>query len=119
MATYSRVLLSGSSNGEPVKVAATATAGTTIHTAVTGSTSIDELYLWVTNTDTSARSLTIEFGGVADPDNLVVKALSIPANSPPIPVVTGLCLNNAQVVGAFASSANVLLLTGFVNRIQP
>ncbi len=40
MATYSKVLLSGSTNGKQIKVAATATPGTTIHTAVTGTTSI-------------------------------------------------------------------------------
>lgn len=117
MATFSRILLSGSTNGEPIKIVATATAGTTIHTAVTGTSSFDEIYLWVTNTDSSARTLTIEYGGVTDPDNLIVKALSIPANSPPIPILTGQVLNNAQVLAAFASSANVLLVTGYVNRI--
>lgn len=118
MATYSRQLLSGSTNGKAIKVVATATAGTTIHTAIAGTTAYDELYLWVTNTDTSARTLTIEFGGVTDPDCLIVKALSIPASSPPIPILTGQVLQNALVVGAFASAANVLLISGYVNRIQ-
>jgi len=118
MASYSRVLLSGSTDGKPVKVAATATLGTTIHTALTGSTGFDEVYLWVTNTDTAAVTLTIEWGGVSDPDCLVCKAVSIPPNSPPIPVVTGMVLNNAKVVTAFASSASKLLLTGYVNRIS-
>lgn len=117
MATFSRVLLSGSTNGKPVKVVATATAGTTFHTAIAGTTSYDEIYAWVTNTDGSARTLTIEFGGVTDPDNLIVKALSIPANSPPIPILTGQVLQNGLVVAAFASAANVLLITGYVNRI--
>ena len=118
MATYSRQLLSGSTNGKSIKVAATATAGTTIHTAIAGTTAFDEIYLWVTNTDTAAINLTLEWGGVADPDNLVCKTLSIPALSGPIPVIQGLVLQNALVVGAFASSANKLLITGYVNRIQ-
>ncbi len=115
MATYTKLKLSGSTDGKPIKVAATATAGTTIHTA--HATSLDELWLWVTNTDTSARTLTIEFGSVTDPDGLIVKAVEIPLSSVPIPIVTGQILTNSLVVGAFASSANKLLITGYVNRI--
>jgi hypothetical protein len=116
MATFSKQLLSGSTNGRPIKVVATATAGTTVHTA--HATAKDELYLYVTNTDSSARTLTIEFGGVTDPDDLILKAYSIPANSPPILVVPGIPVTGSVVVRAFASSANVLLISGFVNRIS-
>lgn len=117
MSSYSREKLSGSTNGRAVKVAATATPGTLIHTAQSGTAGWDEVYLWVTNTSGSAVLLTIEFGGTTDPDNLIVKQLSIPANSPPIPILTGQMLQNSLVVAAFASSANVLLVTGYVNRI--
>jgi hypothetical protein len=117
MASYSREKLSGSTNGKSVKSGATATAGTTVHTAVAGTTSWDEIYVWITNTSASAVDLTIEFGGVTDPDNLIVKTLSIPAKSPPMPVLTGQMLQNGLVVGMFASTANVLLATGYVNRI--
>lgn len=117
MATYTRALLSGSTDGQPVKIAATATPGTTVHTAVAGSASWDEVYLWVTNTDTVARTVTVEWGGTTDPDNLVVKALSLPPSSGPIPLITGLVLNNGKVVKVFASAANVVLATGYVNNI--
>ena len=118
MPSYSRQLLSGSTNGRPIKVAATATPGTTIHTALTGTAGFDEIYLWVTNTDTSAIALTIEFGGTTDPDDLICKTVSIPANSPPIPIVTGQVLQNGLAVKAFAASANKLLVSGYVNRIS-
>jgi hypothetical protein len=117
VASYSRVLLSGSTSGKSIKVAATATAGTAVHTAVAGADKFDEIYLWATNTDTSDRTLTIEYGGVTDPDNLIVKAVTIPAKSPPIPILTGQVLNGGLSVAAFASTANVILLTGYVNRI--
>jgi hypothetical protein len=117
MATYSREKLSGSTNGKSIKIAATATAGTTLHTAQAGTTGWDEVYAWVSNTSAGAVTLTIEFGGVTDPDNLIVKGLSIPANSPPIPILTGQVIQNSLVVAAFAGSANVLLITGYVNRI--
>ena len=51
MATYSKQLLSGGTNGKNIKVAATATAGTTIHTANAGTTDIDEIWLYACNTD--------------------------------------------------------------------
>lgn len=118
MATYSRVLLSGSTDGKPIKVVATATAGTAIHTAVSGSTAFDEIYLWVTNTDVASVDLTIEWGGASDPDNLIMKTVAIPAKSGPTNVIPGLNLNNAATVKAFASSANKLLISGYVNRIS-
>lgn len=116
-ATFSRILLSGSTSGRPIKVAATATAGTLIHTAVSGAVSFDEIYMWVTNTDSASRALTVEWGGVTDPDDLVVKTYSIGANSAPFPIITGLNLNGGLVVRAFGSAANVLLISGYVNRI--
>ena len=115
MATFSRIKLSGSTDGKSVKIAATATAGTTVHTA--HATSLDEIYCWVNNTDSSDRTITIEWGGVTDPDNLLVKALTIPANSGPILVVPGLILTNSMVFAIFCSSANKVLATGYVNRI--
>lgn len=117
MATYSRQLLSGSTNGKPIKVAATATPGTTIHTAVSGTSSFDEVYLWVANTSASAVALTLEWGGATDPDDLACKSVSIPANSPPIPIAPGLVLQNSLVIRAFAGAANVLNIEGYVNRI--
>lgn len=118
MATYSRQLLSGSTNGRAIPVAATATAGTLIHTAIAGTSAFDELYLWVSNVTTAAATLTIEWGGVTDPGDHMTKAFSIPANSPPIPVVTGQVLQNGLVVRAFSGTASALNITGYVNRIQ-
>lgn len=117
MATYSRVLLSGSTNGRAIPVAATATPGTAIHTAVAGTLSFDELYLWASNVTVSAATLTIEWGGVTDPGDHMVKTCSIPANSPPIPIVTGQVLNNTLLVKAFSGTASAINLTGYVNRI--
>jgi len=113
MATFSKVILSGSTNGRMVKVAATATLGTTVHTA--HASAQDEIHLWAVNSDTTARKLTIEFGGAASPDNLI--EITIPPESGLIPVIPGLILTNSLVVTAFAESANVVMVAGFVNRI--
>ena len=118
MATYARVLLSGSTNGRAIPVAATATPGTAIHTAIAGTTAFDELYLWASNVTNAAATLTLEWGGVTDPGDHMVKAYSIPANSAPIPIATGQVLNNGLLVKAFSGTASALNITGFVNRIS-
>jgi hypothetical protein len=117
MATYSRLTLSGSTNGRVIPVVATATPGTLAHTAVAGTASFDELYLWANNPTGAAATLTIEYGGVLDPGDHIVKQVSIPANSPPIPIVTGQVLQNGLVVRAFSGTASAINLSGFVNRI--
>lgn len=105
MATYSKRVLSGSTDGRPIKVVATATAGTTIHTATATSGEIDELWLWAINTDTATRKLTIELGGTTAPDDLIV--VGTPPESGLVLVVPGLPLRNGLVIRAFAAVANV------------
>lgn len=123
MATYSKVLLSGSTRGKPIKVAATATVGTPIHVTGISATIIDELTLFAFNSDTVDRTLTIEFGGVTDPDDLIVKAIIIPARAGRLIVVDAQPLVGTgaavSTVGAFASAANVITISGHVNRITP
>lgn len=113
--TIARQLLSGSTNGRGVKVAATATPGTLIHAA--HATSLDEVWLWCVNSDTSARKLTVEFGGTTSPDDLI--EVSIPSESGLVLVSPGLTVTGGVVVRAFAATANVLVVMGHVNRITP
>lgn len=118
MASFSKIVLSGSTDGRAIKVAATATPGTTIHTASSTATVYDEIWLYAQNTDTTARKLTIEWGGVSAPDDLI--EITIPAESGLTLVSPGLVLKgNATplVVRAFAASANVVTVHGYVNRI--
>lgn len=115
MATIVKRKLSGSTDGKPVLVVATATAGTTIHTAVSGTTAgtFDEIWLWAYNGHTASVTLTIEFGGATVPDQNIIVTLA--SKSGLIPVVPGLILQNGMVVKAFAGTANVITLSGFVN----
>lgn len=109
--------LSGSTDGKPIKVVATATAGTTIHTAVAGTTAgtFDEIWLYAYNGHTTTVTLTIEFGGATVPDQNIV--LTLASKSGLQLVVPGLILQNGMVVAAFASSANVVTISGFVNSM--
>ena len=117
MATAVKRKLSGSTNGRGIKVVATSTLGTTIHTAVAGTTAgtFDEVWLWAYNSDTVARLLTIEFGGVTVPDDNI--KVTVTAQTGLMLVVPGLILQNAVVVTAFAAAANVVTIQGFVNSI--
>lgn len=119
MATFTKVLLSGSTQGKAIKVAATASTGTTIHATGTSSSTIDEIWLYAYNSSSSAVNLTIQFGGTTSPDNDIL--LSVPASSGLTLVVPGLCLTGtgaaANIVYAWAGSANVITISGYVNRI--
>ena len=116
MAVIAKQELSGGTDGIGVKVAATASAGTTIHTAnnVTGAGLYDEIYLYATNTNTSAETLVIQFGGTTAVDNEIRHVVQ-PDET--ILVVPGLILQNALVVKAYSTTADKVTIHGFVNRI--
>jgi len=120
MATYSKINLSGSTGGRPIKVAATATAGTLVHSTADSSTTIDEIWIYATNTSTSEVKLTIEYGGTTSPDDLI--EIPISGESGLILIIPGLILNGTgsapRTVRAFAGTTNVINVVGYVNRIS-
>ncbi len=114
---YTKEKLSGSTNGRGIKVVATSSTGTTIH--ATGTGNIDEVYLYAYNSDTTARLLTIQFGGTTSPDDDI--KVTIPAQSGLFLVVPGIPLfpsGSAITVYAYAATANVITISGYVNRIS-
>lgn len=118
MATFSKQILSGSTDGRAIKVVATASSGTTIHTGPTTTTTIDEVWLYAQNTDTTARKLTIQWGGTTSPDDEI--EVTIGAEQGLVLVAPGLLIkgnSTALVVRAFAATANVITIHGYVNRI--
>lgn len=119
MATYSKVLLSGSTQGQPVLVAATTSTGTTIHATGTSSTTIDEIWLYATNTSTSPVVLTVQYGGTSATVNPVV--ITIPPQSGLTLITPGLVLTGtgsaANTVYAYAATTNVITISGYVNRV--
>lgn len=119
--SVSKIPFSGSTQGQAIKVAATATPGTTIHTTGTSGTVIDEIWLYAFNSNTSDVLLTIEFGGATAPDQNIVA--TIPFKQGLYLIVPGLPLLGsgtvALTVKAFAGTTNVVTISGFVNRITP
>jgi len=116
MATLTKMALSGSTNGKNIKITANVIgSAVTIHTAQVGTSNFDEIWLWAVNTSSSDVALTIAYGGVSDPDDFIVN--TIPAKSGFILILPGIILQNELIVKAFAATANVINVNGFVNRI--
>jgi hypothetical protein len=118
MATFTKKKLSGSTDGMAIKVTGTSTAATvTVHTAVASVTTgvFDEIWLYANNTSASAVKLTLEWGTATAADGNI--ELTIAAESGLVLVVPGLILQNSKVVKAFAGTADVILLSGYVNAI--
>jgi hypothetical protein len=113
--TVTKNLLSGSTNGKGIKVVAVATAGTLIHTAVSGSSSMDEIWLYAYNGHTADVTLTLEWGEATVPDGNTI--IPIPFKQGRYLIIDGRLLQNSLVVRAFASVANVIVIDGFVNAI--
>lgn len=116
--TFSQEVLSGSTNGLGVKVTGTSTgASVTVHTAIAGTTSFDLVTLWCVNNDADGetRTLTVEFGGTTDPDNLLVAPIA--AKVGPVLVAQRLALRNGLVIKAFADEANDCMIYGEVQRV--
>jgi len=116
MAVYSGAVLSGSTNGRPIPVAAVATPGTTIHQA--GASGYDEVFIWASNVTAAPATLTLEFGGVADPGDHLVKGYSIPANSGPIPIALGQRIAGSVAIKAFSGTTLAINITGFANLVR-
>lgn len=120
MATFTKVHLSGSTGGRLIKVAATATTGTTIHATGTSSTDLDELWLYAVNTSATDVKLTVEYGGTTSPDDHI--EFTVKAENGLYLIVPGLLLSGtgsaARTVTAFAGTTNVICIGGYVNRIS-
>jgi hypothetical protein len=118
MATFTKQILSGSTNGKAIKVAEDATAGTLIHTGSATVTTLDEVWLYAVNSSASDVKLTIEWGEATAPDGNI--ELSVVAESGLVLVVPGLLIKGAATeleVRAFAATADVICIHGYVNQI--
>lgn len=115
---YQKRKLSGSTDGRGIKVGTTSTPGTLIHTALSSiaANEWDEVFIQAVNTSSSAVKLTVEWGGTTSPDDLV--EITIPAESGFTDVIDGNVLQNGAIVRAFADTADVIVLHGYVNRYQ-
>lgn len=119
MATFTKKILSESTDGRSILVIATASAGTLIHTGPSVATILQEVWLYASNPDTTQHTLTIQWGGTASPGDSIV--LYLPAQSGLTIVSPGLMLKGNTtplVIRAFADTASKVTLNGYVNEIS-
>lgn len=91
--------------------------GMFIYIVVVGVLLFDEIWLWVFNVIGLVVMLIIEWGGVMDFGDYMMKGLSIFVNLGLILVVVGKVLNGGFVVCVFFGIVSVLNVIGYVNRI--
>lgn len=117
LAGMTTIALSGSTRGRPIQLTGT-TSGTavTLHTATTTAGQIDRLFIDLTNTSASAVVVTIEFGTTGVGNEIDV---TVPANAT-VRAVDGSVIGGAatDTVRAYATAANVINVTGRVERLS-
>ena len=114
MSTFSKIALSASTGGHGILVVATATVGNTIHTP--DATDTDEIWIWADSGHSAAILLTVEFGGITNPQHVIHQEI-FPDIGLQL-VVPGLAIvaDAAPVVSAFAGTASQIALFGYVLR---
>ena len=118
MATFSKTILSGSTDGKGVLVAATATAGTLVHTGPTNTAHLHEVWLYAVNSSATDVKLTIEWGEATAPNGNI--EYTVKAENGLYLIVPGLLIKgnaSALTVKAFAATGNVIVVHGYVNVI--
>lgn len=120
MATFSKEILSSSTDGRAIKIVATAigTSPTLIHTGSSTATTFEEIWIYAQNNHSADVAVRIGFGGVTDPDDII--EYTVKTKGGLYLVVPGLILKgNATplTVRAAAGTTNVISLSGYVNRI--
>jgi len=120
MATYSKEVLSGgAADGTGIGLAVDSGTFTTIHTTTTTVSTLDEIWLYAQNTHSADLKVTLKFGGVTDPDDLI--EYTVTAESGLVLLVPGLILQGKAstgliLLGAAATGSEVTVF-GYVNRI--
>lgn len=118
MATFSKDILSGSTDGKGILVTQNVTPGTLVHTGPIVATSFDEVWLYAVNTSGTAVKLTVEWGDATAPNGNI--EYTVAAENGLYLIVPGLILKGnatALTVKAFAATGSVITIHGYVNKI--
>ena len=118
MATISRNILSGSTNGRPLALAADSGTYTTVHTGPTTAADHIELFVYLSNISTSQEIVTIAIGGTADGDKIKIK---VPPESTVL-ALPGITIKgdggSGIAITAASTTAGKVNATGYTNLID-
>jgi hypothetical protein len=116
--TYTKLNLSGSSFGQQILVTATTSGSATpIHTAVAGSSSFDEIWLYAYNDATASVQLSILWGATTEPAS--VNRTTIASKAGRTLITDGKLLQNGLTISAYAAAGSFITVDGFINRLTP
>jgi hypothetical protein len=116
--TFTKIKLSGSTDGLGILVDDNATAGKTIHTGPSDTDQTDEVWIYAANYDGTDRKLTIEYG-TASAGGIIESTIESEAGL--VLVIPGLIIvgnGSPLVIAAFAATTSAIQLFGYVNRID-
>lgn len=118
-----RIPFSASTQFQGIKIGATATPGTLVHTTGVSATIQDEIRLYLYNAHTADVLVTVEFGGATAPDQNII--LTVPFKSGLVQVLPASDLilagsgSVALTLKIFAGTTNVIIALGCVYRLTP
>ena len=119
MGTYSKIILSGSTDGAGINASGTAPSlGALIHTAVTGAAqSIDEVWLYAYCQVTTARDLGVCIGPTTNVNSRFTYTITADDQKGLYLVMPGMVCRNAALVKAYTTAATGgINVFGYVNR---
>ena len=129
MGTFSKIVLSGSSDGKPLAVSGTApTLGVVVHTGITGNTdAFDEVWVYAFNNATTDRDVTLHWGAsggsAAAGDDAAIGAnqvFTVPARDGDYLLCPGHIMRGQNTLLAFdtanPNATGGVAVNGWVNR---
>lgn len=117
MGNYSKIILSGSTDGQAIPLTATApSTANTLHTCVTGAAgSVDEMWIYAQSQVTTPFLLSLSLGPTTVTSR-IRHTITGDDNKGLILIVPGLIGRNEKVMKAWVTTADICDIWGFVNR---
>lgn len=121
MATYTKQLLSQSTNGKSIVITATGVDTTMIHTTQASSGIMDEVWLYATNSTTADITLNVLYGGINFTTDILFEGV-VEAYAGNTLICPGLILRGNGTTGSSIYGNTSVLsginIFGYVNRIS-
>lgn len=120
MATYTKQFLSESINGKAVNITATGASTTLIHTTPISSSSMDEVWLYATNSSAADITFNLLYGGTNFTNDILFEGV-VEAYAGNVLICPGLIAKGDGATGfsIYGNSTSVsgINIFGYVNRI--
>ena len=117
--TFQPASVTGTGLGIPITATTSGSLGTVIHTASATPATMDEVWIYAQNYDTTDRKLTIQWGGFTAGTNEI--EYTVKAENGLYLIAAGLVMQGnatAKVISAYAATAAAIVVYGYVNRIS-